>query len=231
MAIVTKTRFSDIVFRSNDAISDRSGSKLVESISVSGANTFIAISNNINNNPKIIATGYSNLGLSIGVKGEGSVKIYSDSAEGSISFQNQNGGGFGFKANVLSSSNYLMVMPNNLPASEKIITINADGEIGYSSVSPGGEISISRQNKSGIDNTTTSVGGYSFKKFNFSLLSDFEIYHQNFLNGILQYGLEVSSTNATSVYSGEADYLFDSENIFFIEEDVTDTDIISVFAK
>ena len=72
MAIVTKTRFSDVVFKDKDTISDRSGSRLIQAFGVPYANSYIGISNDINDNPRIISTGTSNIGISIGVKGSGS---------------------------------------------------------------------------------------------------------------------------------------------------------------
>ena len=231
MAIVTKTRFSDIVFKNKDAISDRSGSKLVESISVSGANTFIAISNNINNNPKIIATGSSSLGLSVGVKGDSYLTIYSNSGAGGLAFENQVGGISGFSGNAVSTSEYIMTMPSSLPTVERVLTVNQRGEIGYSSISPSGSIEIFRENKYGYSASTTSINSYSFMEFSFSTIGSFSEYHQAFLNGILQYGLEVSSTNAFEIYSGSADYMFSESSIYFAEDDISDDDIISVFAK
>lgn len=231
MAIVTKTRFSDVVFKDKDTISDRSGSRLIQAFGVPYANSYIGISNDINDNPRIISTGTSNIGISIGVKGSGSVKIYSDLSEGSILFQNQSGGEFGFKANVSSSSRYFMVMPSSLPVSERFLTVDQSGNLDYSASEPEGASDIQRENKSGNENTTTSINGYLFREFVFSQVSNFQSYHQNFLNGILQLGLQVSNSAALSVNSGEIDYMFNTQKIYFLDEHVDDSDIISVFAK
>jgi hypothetical protein len=230
MAIVTKTRFSDIIFSNGDSIQDRGGSKLIQSFGSRGANSYIGIKNGISESPEVISTGANNIGLNVKIKGSSFLKIYSDGGNGAIVLENNLGGYAGLRPLESSLSSYFLTFPSDLPPTEKILTINSQGKMGYSSVSPGGEISISRENKSGSNYaSTTSVNGVLFKRFSFSNASDFLIYHQSFLNGILQYGLVLSTSNASLVSSGDADYLFDNTSVYFSSDHIDDDDIISLF--
>lgn len=237
MSAITRYKFSNIIASDGDAIRNRYGSKLIEAEISSISNGYIAIAANSDRNPAIKVKGDAdNLGFDIVVKGSESLNIYSDSRIGSLIVLNTSGFGFGFKANEMSQSKNFFKFPAELPSSEKGIKTDADGNLSFftiGAVSSSFDLQLISQKKNGDEFVlATYTFGLNLLKYNFDDLRSLSTYHQNFLNGILQYGKERSVSSASQMANSEIDYMFDNDGyIYFNQEDVNAGDIIVVFGN
>jgi len=237
MSVVTRFRFSDIVVSNNDSILTRAGSIFLEAKVENSSNSYISIHSKSNSSPIIESKGLmSDVGIDILTKGNSALIVKSNDSPGKILLQNTSGYGMGFEANVLTSSSYTLKLPSRPPQSEMGIKVDKSGNMDFfaiGAVSSTFDLYFTRQKKNGSEySNALTTFGLSLLEYNFDMLQSFTTYHQNFLNGILQFGKEMSQSSAQEMSLHQIDYMFEnSGKLYFLQEDIDDNDIIVVFGN
>jgi len=232
MSVFTKLKFGDVVASDGEKIRNRSGHTMMELSMERTTNSHLVFGSFNIEDPMIRSAGSSSdVGMRIETKGSSSLTISSSNYDASILIKNQSGYGFGIKPSSSSNREFFFIMPSDLPSELRSIGVNSNGELAY--VDVGGTITISSQTVSATGHvSTTAISGLDFRVYEFGRLKEFNNYHQGFLNGILQNGIEVGDSSALLIASSQADYMYSEDRSFyFYEEHMSDDDTITAYAK